>query len=503
MRPLTIALLLVIFIGNFFLKSAYNLLSPSVIGGDSYDHLLFIEEIRAAGHRIPDSPDQIATAGDYSYPYLLHWTLSFVPQRYIVTVDKYFSAVSDTVFLLFVAALGPFGLLSEVQVVVASLAFVAIPQFSRPDMSHNTGLSARKPGLLFVSVSILAAAFWIDAGTRWFLVLAVASGAVVLLSSKFGTQAYVALAGGLAIFSEPRFGSVPVLAFCLAVLLSKGRYLSILAAQLRHLYLWGTYIQFHHSKGRPGMSLPNVSSVKDALNLLYRNRFLNPLINNHVSITVAVLLLAGVEMGLPEPFGLWILLGFAAYLVTVLPYLRFLGQPERYLEYATLPVCVAVAHLWSGGDPLFRALVALLVAGGIAVTLVYVAVYLKVHIDPEREHQFSEVIEFLRSEPEGVLLKQPRGGSVRIALESDHSVVRISLNAGSRFETNEQTKLLNDGQMGAPTGDLSVIEQEFSPDYVLFENRGPHTDWSGISPPASSPLFENKLFALYRFRDLQ
>jgi len=503
MRPLTIALLLAILVGNFLLKSAYNLLSPSVIGGDSYDHFLFIEEIRAARHRIPDSPDQIATAGDYSYPYLLHWFLSFVPQRHIVTVDKYFSAVSDTVFLLFVAALAPLGFLSEIEVVVASLAFVAIPQFSRPDMSHNTGLSARKPGLLFVSVSVLATHVWIDAGSLPSLALAVVAGTTVLLSSKFGTQAYVALFGGLAVFGAVRFAAVPPLAFCLAVLLSKGKYLDVLAAQLRHLYLWGSYIQFRHPKGRPGMALPTISSVGDLLNFLYRNRFVNPMINNHVPITIAVLLIAGVEIGLPEPFGLWVLVGFAAYLVTVLPYLRFLGQPERYLEYTTIPVCVAVASLWSGGDPLQRALVAPLIAGGIAVTLAYVVIYLKVHIDPDREHQLSEVIEFLRTQPDGVLIKQPRGGSVRIAWETNHSVVKISLNAGSCPEINEQCKIMYRERMGLFTDDVEAFDREFSPEYALFESRGDPDGGPGLSPPQSEPLFENDRFALYYFRDLQ
>lgn len=76
-------------------RVAYHLVS-SAAGGDSYDHRIFIREIRESGYRIPGEPELFATPGSHQYPYLLQWVLAVLPVRFEAT-ERSTSAVSDLV----------------------------------------------------------------------------------------------------------------------------------------------------------------------------------------------------------------------------------------------------------------------------------------------------------------------------------------------------------------------------------------------------------------------
>jgi len=50
---------------------------------DTWYHLLASDVVRDNGHRLPDSIEQFIFQGPYDYPPLLHWALSFLPERWV------------------------------------------------------------------------------------------------------------------------------------------------------------------------------------------------------------------------------------------------------------------------------------------------------------------------------------------------------------------------------------------------------------------------------------
>ena len=70
---------------------------PHAIGSDAYFHLLMARTIRENGHRIPSEVPRVLVCRPYTYPYLFHWLLSFVPDRCLMAAERIVSPMLDTV----------------------------------------------------------------------------------------------------------------------------------------------------------------------------------------------------------------------------------------------------------------------------------------------------------------------------------------------------------------------------------------------------------------------
>lgn len=374
-------------LATLLLRSTYRMIAPDHAGGDAYDFFIQITDIKRAGHRRPDEPSAVVTSGVYRYPYFVLWLLSFLPTDWLESVDRHFSPTMDLLFALLLVSLAPLGLLSWPQVPLVLLLFLATPQFMRPDLSHGTGLSMRKPGLLLSTGSLLALVDWTAGGAVWTVALAAVLGGFLMMTSKFGLQAWSFAVVGVAVVTTPLALVVVPAALVVATVVSGGRYLRILEGHLLHVHDYAVekqYKRFNHSLPNPVawfLAFLRVDSRMETLRLVHGNRWLRPFVDAPFSVVALATYGFAVAVGADATFGLhpsfhgWVVVCVVAFVVTSLPHFLFLGQSERYLEYSFLPAVLIVARGTETLGVAFDVVVGLSVLGGLAVAAVYVWSY--------------------------------------------------------------------------------------------------------------------------------
>lgn len=506
MSPVSLALLAGI-IALFLTRSVYSFVGPSRVGRDAHAHLLFARDIANNGHRIPDKPSKTVTEGIYAYPYLLHWILSFVPDRWLPTVDRYFSGLLDVLLSLLILSLEPMGVLESHEVLLALIVFIATPEFMRPDLSHGLGISGRKPGVVLTTVSILLFTMWVEFASPLAFLVAVLAGAGVLLTSKFSTQAFFFIVLALSVFVDATGLALLAGSFIVVATLSLGRYLTILKGHLTHLHDYAVAKQFKITNVKPSVSIPrldDVETISDLLEAGYKNNVVRPLINNLfvivVGFTYLMIYTSGEQILLPEGFYVWIGAGIGVFLLTSLPYLRFLGQAERYLEYTILPSVALIAKGWTAFGQTYRLVVGLLVIVGIAMVPIFAWAYLNEFSYSERSARFDEVARWLNTKADDVVVVQPIWKGRAVAWNTGHRVVDPILNGGTTKASAKELAQLFPREYGKVTGDVDWLMEQYDPGWVVFETSpGKEYPEPVLRPPDSPPAFENDWFQVYPF----
>lgn len=495
-------------------RSVYSLVAPENVTRDAYAHLTLIHDIRKAGHRYPDRPSNVATAGTYEYPYLVHWLLSFLPTSTVYAVDRHFSSISDVIFSGFFIGLFLFGFLNFEATVICLGLFALTPSFNRPDLTHGKGLSGRKPGVIATTASLFAFAFFVDTGRPWFLFFAVFAGGIVCLTSKFGVQALTFLSIGLAVTTTPIALGLPIGAVVVGDLLSMGNYRSILATHARHSYNYAVkYSSYQNTKsslfefdvGKIISGLRSSGLQKDDLRRLRQKWYVKLFPNNPYLIPSAVLVYlyyTGVfTTRMSEVFMPWILSGIVAFVLTSLPPLQFLGSAERYLDFVFLPAAILISKAWLADLWLVQLLLitSLLIGGAVIVAYAY---SFKRLLAPDRQNEsaLEEVVQFLDSADDIVIVVQPFNRAREIAWKTGHQVVDFNMNDSSTSDVIEERDRLCPEQWAYVTDDVEWLYERYDPSFVVFDKE--KLIDIGLQPPSADPELENNYYAVYAFESL-
>lgn len=498
----------------FLLRVSYRLIAPGETKGDAFGQLLQIREMKRAGHRRPNKPSMSAGSGYYAYPYFVIWVLSFVPERFLKPVDRYFSGIMDVLFAVVFLYLVHLGILTYNGALLALAIFIATPQFMRPDLSHGLGLSSRKPGLLFTTVGLLSFFHWVNGGSLLSFALAVLFGGAMIMTSKFSLQAYLFILLPTTAFVTPTALLLIVLSLTVAIIGSRGRYLRILSGHLRHVYDYALnkqYKRFDHSPPNPVAfvrRLVGAETTRERLRLFKNNKRLRPFGDSPfmTAVVVAALLVGPEGLSLPPGYGVWIAASIGAFMVTALPHMLFLGQAGRYLEYGLVPSVVLIANAWAQLGPFYHAFVGLLIALGLMIEIFYLHLFRTYLVSPKRQRAFEDLIDELESVEDGTVLTQPTYTSRAIAWETDSTVVVfLGGNGNTTEESTQELNTLYPNSYGFATDDVEWIRDTFDPTWVVFdtfkiEELGLETN--ELAPPSTAPIYENEGFRLFRFESV-
>lgn len=519
MTPLTSVLLFVGLLILFFSRISLNVLDISNPIGDSdaFGHLIQIRDIRNAGHRRPERPSPVLTQGVYSYPYFVHWVLSFLPERYLLVVVRYFSGIMDILLFAVLLLLYLTNVLTETGLILGLALLIATPEFMRPDLAHGRGFSARKPGLILCSTSLISLILW---GNNWgqaWLAAAVFVGSFVFLSSKFGMQAYMFSLVGIG-FVFPIGATVTAIgALVLAIVISRGRYIRILFGHLSHLRDYAStkqYKMFDHSLPNPRnfiLCASNVRSLSDLIQFIYDNRLFRTLLSNPFVVAVGGFYIYSYTMSIttaPVPAGLtaWIAAGVIAFVLTSLPHLLFLGQPERYLEYVFVPSILVVAIGVNEFGAPYHVLVGCVITGGLAVVAANIWIFTNSSMieNTERNHSFKHVLEFLSEQDPGIVLVEPVWRAKHIAWETPHNVVTHVGNQGTTQASVKEMNKLFPKKYGHLTDDWEWLRSQYDPDFIVYdiEKIKERDSELGLPLPDEKPAFENGNFHVYNYPEI-
>jgi hypothetical protein len=250
-REMTSAILGGILAAAFAVRWWPRLKLPHAIGSDAYFHLAMARTIRDNGHRIPVEVPRVLVCRPYTYPYLFHWLLSFVPERSLMAAERLISPLLDTCYVLltfvFVSRITEAaGLTREpagtalwcAALVAVSPAFLSVGPGPRA-----YGATPRTLGQLLFMV-YLGTAMLSMATQQWaWLVPAALAVACLSITTKFGNQAVVFIAGGLALAGYEAPLVAAGFGYVLAIVGTRGRVLRVLHGQIAHSIFYFKHLQ--------------------------------------------------------------------------------------------------------------------------------------------------------------------------------------------------------------------------------------------------------------------
>jgi hypothetical protein len=337
-----------------------RLVRPDARDSDTYYHLLQAENIRTHRFRLPRRHPQFALPGEYRYPPVYHYLLALFPKKAREKFEKISSALFDTllvaVFLwLAVQELRPLGW-NTASLFLLGLSFALNPAFvgvgTGPRAYQGT---ARTLGELMAAVVFACIWRYWSSGSWMWMIIAILSGSFTLNASKFSGQVLLFLSCFLAfLLNSTTLLAFPLLCIVGAVVVSRGHYWRILVNQIGHLGLYATKIIHSHpvTQARKRWIWPN-SLTELVKFLLFENVYAVLIMKFAVSLlTLGVLVWNSTFSGLNTVnsfLAAWLVAAFLVFAVTSTRTFLFLGEADRYLQYALIPTFLLFGALLETG----------------------------------------------------------------------------------------------------------------------------------------------------------
>lgn len=502
---------LAVFVCTFVLRSSPLFFIKEYKGTDRFSHLYYINVIRESKHHIPKKTDQILTSGFLGYPMLLHWILSFFDEGTVKKIEPYLGSLWDSLHatLLFISSIYIFSTIYDLNSAIsmsllACVIFVFTPAFMKPG-ARTFSISARPVGGLLVSISLITAILFTQIDNNIYALISIFSASLVFLSSKFSAQALFFISLGLGILTLNIFSFfIPILAFLLAIAISKGQYLTVLRGHIRYLHFYSKYIQFHHNRLLP---VPLNTLFWDLINRTITIKDLLKEVGKRPTFRLLIFV----------PYLLVFFIGFYSvgfskypiinYLVfwAITPlflfalfnnrYLKFLGEPDRYMEYGIFPISLYIAFVVASNQYLYYILAAtILFSIGIIIfnTLVIVKF---TSINEKLGIVKSELVEYLNSTSEIFrTLPIPLVLGKEIVYKTKHKAVVFMGNMGTSKESREEFKLLVPDEYPYISKELDKIIDYFKCNALIVDKEmAGNYDFSTYDK-----IFENDGYLVYR-----
>jgi len=341
---------------------------------DAGFHLLMRREIRKNRFRVPRKLEPCLFDEHVSYPWLYHQLIAFLPEAWLRRAPALPSAMIDSLH----AALAYWGgawlatFLGHPEIASQAGFWSALLLGINPALlAHGMGprayeVTPRPLGELLLSVALLAAVRAAGGGGPAYWGAGILAGGMLLLSSKFAAQVLLFFVLWLALV--PGFSAVLFVvpaSFATALVLSGGGYTDVFLGQVAHLRYYRRKSQYSFSLVA---DLNRWQEVREAWGALRRsgffsgefgraaarlytmNTYLLMLVRGAVFLVLLVMGLSSAQREawqITRPPALWLLAWSCAWLppfiLTSTKHLRFLGEAERYAEYAICPVSILVA----------------------------------------------------------------------------------------------------------------------------------------------------------------
>ncbi len=349
---------------------------------DEAYHLVLRKMIKNDGLRCVRAHPRYLVRGKTGYPFLYHLLCAFIPDSVFKKIKGHLSIVVYVVCcVLTMVTLWIAGYLIGIPVFPTAAALVAAVVVLNPenvgrlDFSFLSQFSARPFGRLLCAAYFLLMCLFLYSGAwGWAAGTAVLSGLIVA-SSIFGFQASIIGSVLLSLFTLSPWPVVLLVAgWILAAIASKGKTVEVMMSNLQHWRLYITRIQ-HQMFVYNRYKVPKPSHLMELVRLLAGAVLkLKPRNMGKVYEIFRASPLFGVlgfgpfyfvtfyvwgEVGAnpaAHPFErllvLWSITGFVAWLLTMLPWLKSFGEPERYVDFVSFVPSMALLAVFFVRHPM-------------------------------------------------------------------------------------------------------------------------------------------------------
>jgi hypothetical protein len=366
-----------IFIFAFIIGLTFNLyvaLFNNFSSSDHFTHKLFIDLIRKNNNRFIMKRGNILNENIMSYPQLIHWFIAVFGDRVGRVIERYLQLVVficyASIVLLVTLLIQKSSLdISPIAIGCSGALTILAPYAYSPDNAKNLGLSTRGVGLVLVVLIFCISIFNENEIIHplWEIGIFSIINLLILLTNRFAFQFTLFSSFFFAIFfQEFYYGAGVLIGTLLFIVLFRKFAINYFVGQFQHKKVYSKYLApVFIFKARKSIWLDFIQEIPKRLNWYLRgNPFkdfteLKYIASNPVLLVIfkmpAIILSLVFFLTIPEPSGIFVslfsivLIGLVLFVLTSFRISRFLGEPERYLEFA-LPfssvLLFLIAPLW-------------------------------------------------------------------------------------------------------------------------------------------------------------
>ena len=353
MLTFSILILLLINTSLYYLQSKWKKLSS-----DHHYHMGLISEIKKNNHRFIIKNQLLIAEKNFAYPQFVHFVLSFIPEKYITTIEKVFGIIVSNL------CLGLFCIISinirlniqsslplSLWMIATGALYITYPFHWAIWNSKNSGISARGVGILLVYCFQLFSLLYLNE-SNWLLIMVLSFVSfIIIVSSQFAFQ-YLLLSSlfYFLFFRNYMFLLFPLIGLLIFFLVSPKVALSFVKGQFWHKYIYSKYLanvfilkkrysiwrdfvfDFYVKLKRDG--------IKSFLLYVYSNSLFSIIFLMPLNLLVLWQLVSqfSVISEIGSSYVLssisLVLISYILFFITSFRKTRFLGEPERYVEFS-------------------------------------------------------------------------------------------------------------------------------------------------------------------------
>jgi len=353
--------IIIIFLA-FFVRLLPRLIRPDKTESDTWYHLSSSVSIYKNAYSLPGANDGYLLKGRYDYPFFSHWIVAVLLRDKILRFERFIGPTVDTIYIIigFIYFQHCLEFYNVEDADSKGMYFLLLLTFSITMLKVSTGprvysFTPRVFGEFFSFLFFMFLHLFSMNGNSVYLVGAVVSGGLALSTSKFAAQVLLFFSILLSVILTDFIPvTILLLSMVSAIVFSKGHYLRVAKQQLKHMYKYAIYGQYHHpalkTRNKFAQYVLFMKSIfrKDFLKAysLFQNDlvFLN-IIYKNLDVTFALIVIC--IFPIEQIYIKWILImGFIMFILTAYKPLQFLGEPDRYLDYLVVfSVAILVWYL--------------------------------------------------------------------------------------------------------------------------------------------------------------
>ena len=488
-----------IFLLCLFMRLLPHYFSPNGVGVDHWYWKIFIEKYRYDREFPPVLPQFLLEKHQW-YPPLFPLLVARCPDVVFDRFSHVIAVVIDLLRMSFVMVVVFFLTGRMTSVLGAGVVYVFTPIL----ISYNVQLNPRGLGALFLDIVVVLLILLIWHAAPWWLwVFVVLFSGLILLTHKMTTQLFwfLCLTVGLLTGDYRLLLLVPV-SIIMAVVLSKGFYFKVMIAHWDIVTFWNRnwrWLSAHPVLESPIYGVPGYETPTKYYRSGFKGIWRRMLYLIGFNPWAWAILAAGLWM-----YGLhtfltyedawtirWVALILSfMMLTTFVPALRCLGNGYMYLYNSSFPAALAVGFIWGGlkHDGVVNVILALTFAFCVIGIGFYFWV-LKKSKTLKVDVSMNEVLERLRTLPDGVVMCFPQHWHQVVAYKSKKSVMYGSHGYGFKLLEFFSPRV---------TEPIKTTIKKFNIKYLFtYENYLPDNFLKDL-PPADIEEFGH--YRLFRFK---
>ena len=466
--------------------------------GDSIGHLNLLKNLYENNGKIKDLKHYLFDTNDYpnGFHKLIYWLR--IPLNRIEKIGVFIPSIFDLLLLLLLLlSVSFFG--GDFKYWVLTFPFVLI-------FIHNDGrafhFGERAMGTFFGSAYLFCMISYLMSYNYWYIFAACFCFVVFSTSSKFSIQAVFLISLILTIISLD-YRPILILIFCfiVACLLTAGYSYKVVKGLIRHSTYFSKRMHmtnYAHSSYFELFSKLASFDFRKVMNLYYFNPIC--LIFSGLAVTPIFFYNVFFTEFIPSSMYWFVMIGLSGILVTLLisfrP-LKFLGEPERYLEYVVIPIVLVLTYI-----PFKPSFIVLISMGCLALSLlikIYFLFKINVFVSQEYYKDQDDLIKFVNKMEDKILLCIDLRLSFLLGYYNNRvKYVTLFGNIGIGKET-EYTELVPK-KYPYPGEDLEKYIKKYNIDYLCVSHQSLRNIKGTLIYDFSKfkIVFQNKLFTVYK-----